>query len=128
MKAAQVYVNEIKARLATSAIVATVDIVAERTTEDRGYVRARLKLTNGDFLEVSEYFAIQAGQSSTLEYRYQWMDGTQQKLNKRWDNAEHYPDLPNFPHHIHVGNQKQVVPGQSLRIIDLLGIIEEGIG
>ena len=128
MKATQDHISEIKARLATSAVVATVNIVAERTTEDRGYFRARMSLTNGDFLEVSEYFVIQAGQPSTVEYCYQWMDGAQQKLVKRWDNAEHYPDLPNFPHHIHMGGEKQVVPGRALSIIDLLDIIERDIG
>ena len=128
MKAAQDHISEIKARLATSAIVATVDIVAERITEYRGYFRARMSLMNGDFLEVSEYFIIQAGQPSTVEYRYQWMDGAQQKLVKRWDNAEHYPDAPNFPHHIHVGDEKQVVSGRLLGIIALLDIIEQDIG
>jgi hypothetical protein len=128
VKAAQDHISEIKARLATSAIVATVDIVAERITEYRGYFRARMTLTNGDFLEVSEYFVVQAGQPSTVEYRYQSMDDAHQKLVKRWDNAEHYPDMPHFPHHIHVGDKKQVVPGRLLDIIDLLDIIEQDIG
>ena len=128
MKEALHYINAIKVRLATSTFIAAVEIIAERTSEDRGYFRIRMNLSNGDFLELSEYFLIQAGQPSTLEYRYQWMDSAQQKLIKRWDNAEHYPDLPNFPHHIHVGDDKQVVSGQSLSIIDLLNIIERDIG
>lgn len=120
--------NEIKVKLATSSLVATVEVVTERTTEDRGYFRVRMKLSNGDFLELSEYFLVQAGQPSTVEYRYQWMDGAQQKLIKRWDNAEHYPDLPNSPHHIHVGDDKQVVSGRTLSIIEVLNIIEGEIG
>ncbi|MBS1248794.1 MAG: hypothetical protein MAG431_00356 [Chloroflexi bacterium] len=122
------YLNEIKARLATSSIVATIDIVTEELGEDKGYFRARMNLTNGDFLEVSEYFVLQNNQPITLEYRYQWMDGKQQKLIKRWDNAEHYPDLKNFPHHIHVDLDSQVIPGYPLSIIDLLMLIEELIG
>ena len=128
MKEAQSYISSVKVRLATSPHVVTAEIVTERTIEDRGYIRVRMKLSNGDFLEVSEYFVIQAGQPSTLEYRYQWMDSAQQKLIKRWDNAEHYPDLPNSPHHIHVGNDKQVISGQALSIIGLLSIIEAEIG
>lgn len=120
--------NEIKVKLATSSLVATVEVVTERTIEDRGYFRVRMKLSNGDFLELSEYFLVQAGQPSTVEYRYQWMDGAQQKLIKRWDNAEHYPDLPNSPHHIHVGDDKQVVSGRTLSIIEVLNIIEGEIG
>lgn len=120
--------NEIKVKLATSSLVATVEVVTERTIEDRGYFRVRMKLSNGDFLELSEYFLVQAGQPSTVEYRYQWMDSAQQKLIKRWDNAEHYPDLPNSPHHIHVGDDKQVVSGRTLSIIEVLNIIEGEIG
>lgn len=120
--------NEIKVNLATSSLVATVEVVTERTIEDRGYFRVRMKLSNGDFLELSEYFLVQAGQPSTVEYRYQWMDSAQQKLIKRWDNAEHYPDLPNSPHHIHVGDDKQVVSGRTLSIIEVLNIIEGEIG
>lgn len=128
MKAPQQAINEIKARLATSVIVITVDVVVERAVEDRGYFRARMTLANGDFLEVSEYFLIQDSKPSTVEYRYQWMDRDQQNLIMRWDNAEHYPDLPNFPHHVHVGDEKQVESGQSLSIIELLDIVEHEIG
>ncbi|OQY32077.1 MAG: hypothetical protein B6I38_05030 [Anaerolineaceae bacterium 4572_5.1] len=124
---ANYYITTIKTKLAASTIVATVEIVTERIAENRGYFRAHMNLINGDFLEVSEYFAIQAGQSSTIEYRYQWMDGGKTKLIKRWDNAEHHPNLANFPHHIHIGDKKQVVPGRSLSIIDLLNIIEQSI-
>ncbi len=124
----QSYLSQIKVKLATSSLVATVEVVTERTTENRGYFRVRMKLSNGDFLELSEYFLVQAGQPSTVEYRYQWMDGAQQKLIKRWDNAEHYPDLPNSPHHIHVGDDRQVVSGRTLSIIDVLNIIEGEIG
>lgn len=120
--------SQIKVKLATSSLVATVEVVTERTIEDRGYFRVRMKLSNGDFLELSEYFLVQAGQPSTVEYRYQWMDSAQQKLIKRWDNAEHYPDLPNSPHHIHVGDDKQVVSGRTLSIIEVLNIIEGEIG
>jgi hypothetical protein len=35
-------------------------------------------------------------------YRYQWMDTPQQVLRKRWDNMEHFPDLPNFSHQVRV--------------------------
>lgn len=128
MKTAQDYIREVKVRLATSPVVATVEIVSERSTENNGYLRARMWLTNGEFLEISEYFVVQAGGSSTLEYRYQWMDEGQQKLIKRWDNAEHYPDLPNFPHHVHVGDKGSVISGQSLSIIELLEMIEREIG
>ena len=83
-----------------------------------------MTLANGDFLEVSEYFVIQSSSPTTVEYRYQWMDHGRQKLLRRWDNAEHFPGLANFPHHVHVGDKGQVVPGRMLSIIELIDLIE----
>ena len=97
----QSYLAEIKVRLVISPVVASIPIVEERALPDRGYFRARLVLNNGDFLEVTEYFVVEDERCVTRRYRYQWMDGLQKVLRKRWDNVEHFPELPNFPHHIH---------------------------
>ena len=72
--APQQYVADIKAKLVASAAVATITIVEERLLPDRGYFRARLTLSNSDFLEVAEYFVVEAGRCMTRRYRYQWMD------------------------------------------------------
>lgn len=128
MKEALRYLTDIKTRLAASPAVAAITVVAEYASEDRGYFRARLTLVNGDFLEVSEYFIIQADMPATQEYRYQWMDQARRKLIRRWDNAEHFPDLPHFPHHVHVGDQESVAPGSSLSIVALMGLIERALG
>ena len=53
------------------------------------------------------------------------MDQSQQVLRKRWDNVEHYPNLPNFPYHIHVGEESRVEPGQLVSIMELLEILEQ---
>ncbi|MBC8509337.1 MAG: hypothetical protein ISR58_14100 [Anaerolineales bacterium] len=125
MKDVEDHLNNIQSRLTASPMILEIEIVSRRELDDRGYFRARLKLINHDFLEVSEYFEIQAGVVQTKEYRHQWMDGTKQELKKRWDNATHYPDLPNFPNHIHVGSENQVVSGQLLSIIELIDVIEQ---
>lgn len=122
---ARSYISEVKTRLATSAAIAAITVVTERELGDCGYFRARLSLSNGDFLEVSEYFIIRGDKIETVEYRYQWMDPAQQRLIRRWDNARHFPELPHFPHHVHVGEEKQVVPGQALSILDLIDLIEQ---
>ena len=72
--APQQSVADIKAKLVASAAVATITIVEERLLPDRGYFRARLTLSNSDFLEVAEYFVVEAGRCMTRRYRYQWMD------------------------------------------------------
>ena len=126
--APQQYVADIKAKLVASAAVATITIVEERLLPDRGYFRARLTLSNSDFLEVAEYFVVEAGRCMTRRYRYQWMDGAQYRLRRRWDNVEHFPDLPNFPHHVHVGEESRVEPGRLLSIIALIEGIEQELG
>jgi hypothetical protein len=50
------YLEKIKSKLASSAIIERISVVQEYALQDRGFFRARLGLANGDFLEVSEFF------------------------------------------------------------------------
>lgn len=118
------YITEIKAKLVASPAVSSMAIVKERTLPESGYFRARLTLTNGDFLEVVEFFTVIDNRCITESYRYQWMDETQQILRKRWDNVEHFPNLPNFPHHVHIGEESNVEPSCSMNILELIDLIE----
>ncbi len=120
MTAPAEYVLQLKTQLALSLIVVSFTIVEEKVWTDRGYIRIRMTLSNGDFLEAAEYFVLQVGGCVTHRYRYQWMDGERRELRKRWDNVEHHPDLPNFPHHVHVGEEENVKPGKRLNLIQLL--------
>lgn len=100
-------------------------MIEERVGLDYGYLRVRAEIVNYDFLELAEYFVIRKDSVEVKRYRYQWMDSTQQILRKRWDNAQHHPELPNFPHHIHEGDEGNVAPGISLQIVDLIQLLEE---
>jgi hypothetical protein len=53
---------------------------------------------------------------------------TQQTLRKRWDNANHHSELPNFPHHVHEGDEANVAPGVMLQIVDLIVLLEQALG
>ena len=121
------YITEIKAKLLASPAVSSVAIVKERTLLESGYFRARLTLRNGDFLEVVEFFTVLDNRCITESYRYQWMDETQQILRKRWDNVEHFPNLPNFPHHVHIGEESNVEPSCSMNILELIDLIENDL-
>ena len=114
------YVLQLKAKLTISPIVASFNLVEEKVWPDQGYIRLRMSLSNGDFLEAAEYFVLEDDDCITRRYRYQWMDGERRELRKRWDNVEHYPDLPGFPHHVHVGKEENVKPGERLSIVELL--------
>jgi len=119
--------NEIKKMIITSSVIVRVDIVKERASLKHGYFRAKLYLINFDFVEIAEFFSVENQKCKTINYRYQWMDKSKKQLIKRWDNVDHFPDLPNFPHHIHIGDENNVEPGQSLSILDLIAIIENEI-
>ena len=121
---AQFYLNQIKSELITNSIVLSFSIVEEQDMEERGYLRARLTLINGDFLEVAEYFMITNNNCKTVRYRYQWMDQSQKILRRRWDNVPHFPNLPNFPHHIHINSEENVYPSECLNILQLLLLLE----
>jgi hypothetical protein len=121
------YISEIKGKLSESSIVNSFTIVDERILFERGYFRARVILANGDFLEIAEAFISIDGRITTVSYRYQWMDANKQKLRKRWDNVKHFPNLPNFPDHVHVEDELNVQPGESRNILQILTVIEREI-
>ncbi|MEH2007584.1 toxin-antitoxin system TumE family protein [Nostoc sp.] len=121
----QDYISRVKTKLNRSSVVYAVVIVDERTLVNWGYFRARLTLKNDDFLEIAESFTIIEGRFFTLGYRYQWMDETKEKLRKRWDNVKHFPDLPNFPHHVHIIKESNVEPSESRNILELMDLIEK---
>ncbi len=123
----QNYIEMIKYKLNSSLIIDSFQIIDERILFNRGYFRARLILKNEDFLEIAESFTVIDNRLVTLSYRYQWMTGNKQQFKKRWDNVEHFPDLSNFPHHVHVGNESVVNPSKSRNILQILTLIENEI-
>lgn len=124
MIVAQTHLTETRVRLTTSPVIRSFTVIEERVGLDYGYLRVRAELVNDDFLELAEYFVVHRDAVEAKRYRYQWMDSTQQILRKRWDNAPHHPELPNFPHHIHDGDEANAAPGVSLLIVDLIGFLE----
>ncbi|WP_373481132.1 DUF6516 family protein [Geminocystis sp.] len=124
---AQEYINQIKLRLKRSKVVDKLEIIKEKVISDQGYFRAKIILENGDFLEVAEFFKVENKQCITVTYRYQWMSENKQQLRKRWDNVEHFSDLANFPHHVHIDNEFTVKPSELRNIIQIMNLIETKI-
>lgn len=118
------YLSDVELALVSSPIVARYDVVRSWANSDDGYIRVRATLTNGDFLEAAEYFALHDDQIVTIDYRHQWMDGGKQVLRRRWDNTPHRPELESFPHHVHIGSEDAVEPGYSMSLIELLSVLE----
>jgi hypothetical protein len=118
------YIEAIQIRLLSSLAVESFSILRTRAALDGGYIRARLILSNGDFFEVAEFFIVKDQSCLTESYRYQWMDSTQTQLRKRWDNVKHFPGLPNFPHHVHILEEGNVLPSRSFTILEILDQVE----
>lgn len=78
-------------------------------------------------MEVAEFFKVENKQCISVDYRYQWMEQNKQKLIKRWDNVKHFPDLTNFPHHVHIGDELTVKPSKLRNIIEIISLIEKEI-
>ena len=78
-------------------------------------IKANAILRDGSILYVSE--AIGEG---WREYSYHWQ--RKDKSIRRWDNAPHYKELPNFPHHVHKG--KDIISGNDVDLTDALVYIE----
>ncbi len=76
---------------------------------------------------LKQFLILEPDRCSAKEYRYQWMDKSKQKLIRRWDNAEHFPDPDNFPHHIHAESETNVIPGTVLSIMELIDLLEAEI-
>ncbi len=62
------------------------------------------------------------GDIEVNRYSFHWMNADNH-LRMRWDNAEHYSRLPNFPHHRHDGDEKNVLPGETMNLFKVLDII-----
>ncbi len=121
------YLAEVELALIVSQIVARYEVVRSWYNTDDGYIRVRIALTNGDFLESTEYFVVDQGHVQIMDYRHQWMDGTRTTLRRRWDCTPHQPEVNDFPHHVHVGSESNVIAGRVLGVIDLLRLMEKEI-
>ena len=115
--------NAIEARLIASPIVAAFDVIRREVTPTDGKMRIRATLTDDGLLELFEYVVEEQGQLNLQKYSFHWQDA-KGELIQRWDNVNHYPDLPNAPHHAHLRDGSvQSVPDEP-RMMDTLDRIE----
>ena len=89
-----------------------------------GTVDGVLYFYDGSRLEFTETVSIQRYRPVKLTYRYQYIRADESVF--RYDNARHHPDLPSFPHHKHVGNERLPAAEPTLsqvldEVVSLLG-------
>ena len=114
------YFVTVKERLLTEPSIVEFQITRERATVSDGYLRARLILSDGSWLEFSEYVQRRAAdQITVVTYSYHWVN-SRNRLIQRWDNTPHFPTLAGAPHHIHTGDDNTVTPGAPTSIFAVL--------
>lgn len=116
------YFSKIRHRINQSSVVRSTNLKFKEVLDDRGIIRGRIIFIDDSILDFSEYVVIGA---ERLSYRFHWQD-CNNNLIKRWDNTPHHRELPNIPHHIHIGTSNPE-PCKEVGIIEVLEIIEKEI-
>ena len=78
--------------------------IEEALSSQRMNLRIRIRVSNGNLLEVDEALQIESNTLVWVDYRYHYQNAKNQ-LIFRYDNTPHFPDLPSFPHHKHLPTQ-----------------------
>ncbi|HFQ92487.1 MAG TPA: hypothetical protein ENK32_00630 [Anaerolineae bacterium] len=98
------------------------NISLDKRTSQTGLIRGDLYLADGSRLHFRELIELQTTVVRHMySYHYQDADNI---LIFRYDDTPHYPDLPNFPHHKHVGSQNRVVTADAPTFAQVLQEIE----
>ena len=98
--------------------------VLETDAEEILIYRIRASLSDGGLLEMRERIVESEGHRETTIYSFHWQN-TDGSLVRRWDNAPHHPELDNFPHHMHAGDEANVVSGKPANALEMLAEIDE---
>jgi hypothetical protein len=105
------YFQELLETIAASPIVRLYDATLDRRAPRAGLIRGSLYFADGSRLHFRELVEFQT-QVVRLRYSYHYQR-TDHSLIFRYDDTAHYPDLPNYPHHKHVGGETDVLSASS---------------
>ena len=103
-----------------SEIVESYEVIDYKEGRDFYFLKIRAMLIDGSVLHIREFVS-----GDDYSYSIQWQrDG---ELIIRWDNAPHHRKLSTFPHHKHVGSDKNVLPSSEITLEDVLRVISSNI-
>ncbi len=85
-------------------------------------LRVVLHFKDGTNLRITEQWA-----GNVLKrYSYDWLSPANE-LKVGWNNAPHHTRLDNFPHHKHIGTQKNMHPSTETRLEEVMSVIQKTI-
>lgn len=113
------YFESVKDRLLTDSVVVDFKFLKRVDRSNNGHLRVRVLFSDNSNMEFSEFIEQNAeGEIRLVTYSYHWADENGNLIH-RWDNAPHYPDLENFPHHIHI-SKTNITSGKPVNIFEVL--------
>ncbi len=114
------YFQSVLDLVSASLLVRSSDITLDKRSQVIGFIRGNIYFVDDSLLHYRELvdFRLVSGRVRYV-YHYQRGDG---KIIFRYDNTDHFPDLPNFPHHKHVGDETNVVSAEPP---DLAAVLKE---
>jgi hypothetical protein len=119
------YFETISNILARSPVVKYRDVRTEKRTPTEGFLRGDVSFKDGSRLHFRELVTTEPGiQLVSYTYHYMRADGT---MLFRYDDADHFPNLPSAPHHKHIGeNDVAASPPPDLQSVlkEIEGIVQ----
>lgn len=122
MRGAADYLTEVRALVIAHPGVVHWTVLREEAQGNLGMFRYRLTLRDGGLVEAFELFEVIRGELEVRKYSFHWQDAAG-RLQKRWDNAAHRPEIPTHPHHVHEGEDRNVLEHGSMTIAQVLAIV-----
>jgi hypothetical protein len=116
------YFETVRELIAVSPVIRSSNVAYDRRSDEFGFMRGDLYFIDDSHLHFRE-FVRQIGNAPaeryTYAFHYKKADGV---FVFRYDDTRHYPHLPNFPHHKHVGDESNVT---SVSPPDLASVLKE---
>ena len=117
------YISEVKATIEKLPYVLSNELKIENRGDVVLHLKGKIIFTNQSELHFKEY-AVSLPEFGKIAYSYHYQ-AADKRLLFRYDNAEHHPELENFPYHKHIGDKVSSAEEISLNqvlelVIDLI--------
>ena len=119
------YFRYVSGILALSRAIKSQDIHTEKRTPTEGFLRGDVIFKDGSKLHFREFVSTDP-RVQLISYTYQYMRASGTMIF-RYDDADHFLNLPTAPHHKHVG-ENDVVAADAPDLESVLQEIEAMIG
>lgn len=118
----ELYFRKIQDTLEICPVAISFTVSFDKRGAYEGFIRGRILFIDGTLLEFREFVDVEDA-IDRMMYVYQYMDSSN-KLVFRYDNTGRHKklNLPTYPHHKHVGSDKNIIATDAP---DLNSVLEE---